>query len=98
MKLTVDSDTVVLILSKARSRIAGYFRLLDPPLQELNHSHNGAILIECRKVRSVVTSAVEAETHGVFYNIQTALHLRHILIEMGHPQEPIPIQIDNSTT
>ena len=34
MKLTVDSDTVVLILSKARSRIAGYFRLLDLTAQK----------------------------------------------------------------
>ena len=73
MQLTVDSDAAFLVLPKARSRIADYLQILDPPSQKSKHSHNGAILIECSKVCSVITSAAEVETHGVCHNTQTAL-------------------------
>ena len=96
MQLTVDSDAAFLVLPKARSRLAGYFRLLDPPLNR-KYKHNGAILIECRAIRNVVTSAAEAETHGVYHNARVAIPLMHLLVEMGHPQLPIPIKTDNST-
>ena len=56
------------------------------------------MLIECRTIRHVVTSAAEAETHAVFHNAKTALPIRHLLIQMGHPQLPTPITTDNSTT
>ena len=67
MILHVDSDAAYLVLPKARSRIAGFFRLRN----KQNNTHkqeNGAILVECKAIRWVVTSAAEAETHGVFYN------------------------------
>ncbi len=59
---------------------------------------NGAILIECKTIRHVVTSAAEAETNGVFHNAKTALALRRLLISMGHSQSPTIIRTDNSTT
>ena len=60
---------------------------------------NGPVLIECRTLRSVVTSAAEAETHGVFHNAKQSLRIRHILEQMGHPQlSPTPICTDNSTS
>ena len=43
------------------------------------------------------TSAAEAEIHGVYHNDRVSIPLIHLLIEMGHPQLPIPIKTDNST-
>ena len=44
----------------------------------------------------MVTSATEAETHGVFHNAKLA-HIRNLLEGMGHPQPPTVIKTDNST-
>ena len=98
MHLMVDSDAAYLVLPKARSRIAGYFRLANTPTSPFQYKDNGAILIECHTLRDVVTSAAEAETKGVFQNAKLSLPIRHILIAMGHPQLPTPIATDNTTT
>ena len=97
MQLTVDSDAAFLVLPKARSRIAGYFRLIKNSSSPI-YTDNGAILIECRTLRNVVTSAAEAETHGVFHNAKTGLPIQHLLQSMGHPQKPFLIKTDNSTS
>ena len=60
--------------------------------------HNGAILIECKTIRNVVTLAAEVETHGVFHNAKIGVNIRNLLIAMGHPQPPTPIKTDNVTT
>ena len=100
MQLHVDSDAVFLVLPKAKSRIAGYFRLLHK--ENNKHAHykdNGPILIECKTLRSVVTSAAEAETHGVFHNAKKAIPIIYTLQEMGHPQlKPTPLRTDNSAS
>ena len=41
---------------------------------------------------------VEAELGALFINSKLATQLRHTLAKMGHPQPPMPVQIDNSTT
>lgn len=47
----------------------------------------------------MVTSAAEAETHGIFHNAKRALPLIYALEQMGHKQlQPTPIKTDNSTT
>ena len=66
MQLHIDTDAVNLVLTKAKSRIAGYYCLLNNDTKQ--YDHNGAILIECRTLRNVVSSAAEAKTHGVFHN------------------------------
>jgi hypothetical protein len=97
MQLHIDTDAAYLVLPKAKSRIAGYYRLLDKDTSK--YDKNGAIMIECRTLRNVVTSAAEAETHGVFYNAKQAIPLRHILEQLGHKQfQPTPIKTDNSTS
>ena len=98
MQLVVDSDAAYLVLPKARSRFAGYFRLLDNESNIHRQLYNGAILLECKTIRHVVSSAAEAETHGVFQNAKLAVSLRNILIQLGHPQPPTTINTDNSTT
>ena len=51
-----------------------------------------------QKNRNVVSSAAEAETHGVFHNAKIGVNIRHLLQKMGHRQPPTPIATDNSTT
>ena len=97
MVLTVDSDAAYLVLPKARSRFAGYFRLLDDPATPHHHIYNGALLIECRTIRHVVSSAAEAETNAVFQNAKLAVQIRHLLQQLGHPQPITVINTDNST-
>ena len=98
MLLEVDSDASYLVLPKARSRYAGYFRLLDKEDTPNRSIHNGAVLIECKTIRHVVSSAVEAETKGVFENAKKVIAMRHLLTDMGHPQKQTIINTDNTTT
>ena len=98
MKLYVDSDAAYLVAPKAKSRISGYYYLSNicpndkpkPPL-------NVPVLVECRLIQHVVTSAAEAETAGLFYNAQSAIQLKNILHALNHPQHHIPIKTDNTT-
>ncbi len=46
----------------------------------------------------VAASAAEAELGALFLNAQEAKVLRLVLKELGHPQPPIPIHSDNTTT
>ena len=97
MILHVDSDAAYLVLPQAKSRIAGYFHLTDltsPPTQP---PVNGPVLVECKTIKHVVTSAAEAETSALFHNAKTAIPIQRILIFLGHPQPPTPIKVDNST-
>ena len=62
----IDSDAAYVVLSKVRSRIAGYFRLANTPSNKYKYKDNGAMLIEYHTLRHVVSSVAEAETTGVF--------------------------------
>ena len=98
MILHIDSDASYLVLPKAKSRIAGYFYLSDlTPTSSTNLPPNGPILVECKTIKHVVTSAAEAEISALFHNARTAIPLRRLLIALGHPQPPTPIKVDNST-
>ena len=60
---------------------------------------NAPMLVMCKTIRHVVSSAAEAETYGVFYNAKMALVIIHLLTQMGHLQtDPTPIRADNSTS
>ena len=97
MHLHIDSDAAYLIAPKAKSRIAGFYYFKNSasskPLRQPNHP----ILVECRCLRHVVSSAAEAETAAIFHNAQNALLLRRILRALGHPQPPTLIKTDNAT-
>ena len=97
MVLHIDSDAAYLVAPKARSRVAGYFHLANHPNNPAKTTPNGAVHVECKTLRHVVSSAAEAETAGVFHNAQTALPIRVILQALDHPQPPTPIKTDNST-
>ena len=97
MVLHIDSDAAYLVAPKARSRVAGYFQMGNHPNNKTKTTLNGAIHVECKTLRHVVSSAAEAETAGVFHNAQMALPIRVVLQALNHPQPPTPIKTDNST-
>ena len=101
MILYVDSDAAYLVQPNARSRIAGYYILSTyppPPPTIPTPAPNAPILVECKTLRSVVASAAEAETGGLFHNGQTIVHVRRLLEALGHKQPPTPLKTDNSTS
>ena len=58
---------------------------------------NGAILVNANVIKHVMSSAAEAELGGLFFNMKDAAPIRAALEEMGHPQPPTAIVVDNST-
>ena len=47
---------------------------------------------------NVMGSAAEAEIGDAYINVQEAVPIRTLLLELGHPQPSTPIQVDNSTS
>ena len=100
MILYLDSDAAYLVLPNARSRMAGFYFLGDKPPDPPTipkPKPNGAVHVECRTIRNVVSSAAESETGALFYNSQRAIPIRIALEELGHPQPPTPVKTDNAT-
>ena len=58
---------------------------------------NGPMQTLCRILHNIVSSAAEYEIAAAFENSQDATVIRRTLIEMGYPQPPMPIQVDNAT-
>ena len=59
---------------------------------------NGAIHVTCTILKLVAASAAEAKLGALFLNAQEAKVFRLVLAELGHPQPPTPIHINNTTT
>ena len=97
MILNVHSDASYLTAGKARSRAGGYFFLGSLPSNTQAITLNGNILITCTILKLVAASAAEAELGALFLNAQQAKILRLTLHELGHPQPPTPIHVDNTT-
>ena len=51
----------------------------------------------CKILKFVAASAAEAELGALFMNVKQGRIMRLTLEEMGHPQPPTPINVDNST-
>ena len=45
-----------------------------------------------------MSSSAESETAAPFLNAQRAIPICYMVQQMGHPQPPTPITLDNSTT
>ena len=82
MCLHVDTDAAYLVLPQVCSRIAGHFFLSNLPDFKRTIAPNGPILTKCKTICTVVASAAEAETHGIFYNAQTALPIRNLPLRL----------------
>eukprot|EP00804_Cyclotella_cryptica_P016149 CCRYP_004247-RA/>CCRYP_004247-RA protein AED:0.38 eAED:0.38 QI:0/0/0/1/1/1/2/0/365 len=98
MILQGHSDASYLSAPEARSRAAGYWFLGSLPQDGKPLKLNGAILVLCTLLKFVAASAAEAELGTLFLNAKEAKVMRLTLHELGHPQPPTPIHIDNSTT
>jgi hypothetical protein len=97
MILNVHSDASYMSAGRARSRAGGYFFLGSMPRDNEPIQLNGNIAITCAILKIVAASAAEAELGALFVNTKEARVIRLILAELGHPQPPTPMHIDNTT-
>jgi hypothetical protein len=95
MKLAIHSDASYLSKLKAHSRAGGHFFLTEK--NNDTEPNNGAVLNVAQIIKSVMSSAAEAELGALFINAKLAIPIRHTLEELGHPQGRTPMQTDNST-
>ena len=58
---------------------------------------NAPVHVHSSIMPMIVSSAAEAEFGGGYYNAKDATILHTALEEMGHPQDPTPIEMDNTT-
>ena len=89
------SDAAYLVASEARSR-AGGFTYMG------NHKGkpqiiNGAISVIAKIIKSVMSSAAEAEVGALFMNAKAIIPLRITCEELGHIQPATPMRTDNNT-
>ena len=94
MVLKLHSDSSYLNALGARSRQGGHFYLGNKSGPDIL---NGAILHLAAIMKMVLSSAAEAEFGALFHNTKEATPLRTTLEELGHPQPPTPVLVDNST-
>ena len=93
MKLAVHSDASYLSKPKARIRAGDHFFLSDDSTIPPN---NGAILNIAHIIRHVMSSATKAELAALYIMAREAVYICIILEEMGHAQQPTPLQTDNA--
>ena len=94
MVLSAHSDAYYLFESKERSRSGGHFFMSnDSPIP----ANNGAVVTISQIIKSIMSSAAEAELGALFINCREAIPARHALKAMGNEQPPTPMQTDNAT-
>ena len=93
MVLACHSDASYLSEPGARSRAGGHFFMSSNAAMPAN---NGAVLNIAQIIKTVMTSAAEAEIGAMYINAREAVPQRMTLSEMGHPQPRTPMQTDNS--
>jgi hypothetical protein len=94
MILAIHSNASYLSEPKARSQAGGHMFMAGDNEILIN---NGAVLNISQIIKSVMSSAAEAELGALFINAKTAIFMCTMLKELGHPQMQIPMQTDNST-
>jgi hypothetical protein len=90
MILQLMSDASYLCRPKARS-VCGGFSYLGTPSAINGPISCGSWMIDC-----VCASVAEAEIAGGFQTAQTATHHRRILADLGYPQPPTLLRMDNT--
>jgi hypothetical protein len=93
MKLAIHSDALYLSEPKARSRAGGHTFMAGTEEILIN---NGAVFNILQIIKTVMSSAAEAELGALFINAKMAVSMQCTLEELGHPQTRTPIQTDNS--
>ena len=62
--------------------------------------HNALIYIMCLTIKTIMATAAECKTGGIFITLQRACPIHVKIIKLGHPQPPkvTPLYADNSAT
>jgi hypothetical protein len=94
MVLILHSDASYLSKPKARSQAGGHFFLYSNSEDPAN---NGAVLNLAQLIKTVMSSAAEAELGTLYINACEAVPQCQTLAEMGHKQPQTPMQTDNTT-
>ncbi len=94
MVLAIHSNASYLSEPKARIRMGGHMFMAG---RDNIPTNNGALLNILQIIRAGMSSAAEAELGALFINAKTAISMRHMLKEFGHPQPPTPTQTDIKT-
>ena len=95
--LSLHSDASYLSAVQGRSRAGGYFFLESMPKNGEPIFLNGNIAVTCAIIEIVAASAAEAELGALFINAKEAKIIQIIVSELGHPQPPTPIHVNNTT-
>ena len=98
MVLNCHSDASYLTATRGQSIAGGYFFLGSIPRNGCPIFLNGSILNNCTISKSVVALEAKAELGALFLNAMDVKVLRLTLHELGHPQPPSPIHVDNTTS
>jgi hypothetical protein len=96
MILHIHSDASHLSENEAKSRAGGLFYMVND-INTDKKLTNRAILILSKVLKHVISSAAEAEIGAVFINSKEGAVLRTTLVELGHTQPPIPMEMENTT-
>ncbi len=94
MVLVIHSDASYFSKPKARSQAGGHFFLSS---NSKNAANNGAVLNLAQLIKTIMSSAAEAELGTLYINACKAVPQRQTLAEMGHKQPQTPMQTDNTT-
>jgi hypothetical protein len=98
MVLHVHSNASYLTEPGACSRSRGRFFFSNLPI---SYSRipllNGPILTLAKIIQAVMSSAAEAESGATFLNCKEAVPICTTCKELGHPQPPAPVQVNNTT-
>ena len=102
MILHIASDGSYLSETKSRSRVGGIFYLSSKlpkhnQAPDCNHPFNAPFHVVAKILKMITSSAMETEVAATFYNAKDALPFRVTLTEIGHPQPPTPMEVDNET-
>ena len=94
MVMAAHSDASYLSETKSRRRAGGnFFMASDIAVPE----NNGTVHTVAQIIKTVMSSAAEAEIGELYINCRKEIPARHLLEAMGHRQPPTPMQTDNST-
>ena len=95
MILYNHSDAAYLVASEARSRAGGFTYLGNK--EGKSKMLNGSVSVLAKIIKSVMSSAAEAEIGSLYMNAHDILPLQVTLEELGHPQPATLMQTDNNT-
>merc|ERR1711983_369440 len=97
MILNIHSDASYLSEKGGKSQEAGYFFLGWMSKDGEPIRLNGALHVLSAILKCAAASAAEAKLGALFLNMKEGRVLRLALEELGHPQPPTPVHVDNAT-